>query len=94
YSGPEGASFEEFPYHQSVLHHVRGETVELPGWHEDITGARTLEDLPENARAYIRYIEEQLGVPVVTVGVGPGREQIIWTEAAASVRRQSAADAA
>ena len=43
YSGPEGASFDEFPYHQSVLHHVRGETVELPGWHEDITGARTIE---------------------------------------------------
>ncbi len=53
YSGPEGASFDEFPYHQSVLHHVRGETVELPGWHEDITGARTVDDLPENARAYI-----------------------------------------
>jgi len=91
YSGPEGASFEEFPYHQSVLHHVRGETVELPGWHEDITGARTLGDLPENARAYIEFIEEQLGIPVVTIGVGPGREQIIWTEAASVVRRQSAA---
>ena len=32
YSGPEGASFDEFPYHQSVLHHVRGETVDMPGW--------------------------------------------------------------
>ncbi len=92
YSGPEGASFEEFPYHQSVLHHVRGETVELPGWTEDITGARTLEELPRNARAYVSFIEEQLGIPVVTVGVGPGREQIIWTEAAAAVRRQSAVD--
>jgi len=90
YSGPEGASFEQFPYHQSVLHHVRGETVELPGWHEDITGARSLEDLPENARAYVAFIEEQLGIPVVTVGVGPGREQIIWTESASSVTRQSA----
>ena len=90
YSGPEGASFEQFPYHQSVLHHVRGETVELPGWHEDITGARSMEDLPENARAYVAFIEEQLGIPVVTVGVGPGREQIIWTEAASSVTRQSA----
>ncbi len=94
YSGPEGASFDEFPYHQSVLHHVRGETVELPGWHEDITGARTIDELPENARAYIDFIEEQLGVPVVTVGVGPGREQIIWTDAAAVVRRQSAVDSA
>jgi adenylosuccinate synthase len=83
YSGPEGATFDDFPYHQSVLHHVRGETVELPGWHEDISGARSLEDLPANAQAYVRFIEEQLGVPVVTVGVGPGREEIIWTKEAA-----------
>ena len=40
YTGPEGASFDEFPYHQSVLHKARGELVELPGWHEDITGVR------------------------------------------------------
>jgi adenylosuccinate synthase len=91
YSGPEGASFDEFPYHQSVLHHVRGETVELPGWHEDISGARSLDDLPANARAYVRFVEEHLGVPVVTVGVGPGREQIIWTEEAARMGVAAAA---
>jgi adenylosuccinate synthase len=91
YSGPEGAAFEEFPYHQSVLHRVHGETVELPGWHEDISAARSLEDLPANAQAYVRFIEEQLGVPVVTVGVGPGREEIIWTEAAAGLGTAAAA---
>ncbi len=53
YTGPEGASFDEFPYHQSVLHKARGELVELPGWHEDITGAREIADLPANARAYL-----------------------------------------
>jgi adenylosuccinate synthase len=91
YSGPEGAAFEEFPYHQSVLHRVHGETVELPGWHEDISAARSLEDLPANAQAYVRFIEEKLGVPVVTVGVGPGREEIIWTEAAAGMGVAAAA---
>jgi adenylosuccinate synthase len=91
YSGPEGATFDDFPYHQSVLHHVRGETVELPGWHEDISGARSLEDLPANAQAYVRFIEEQLGVPVVTVGVGPGREEIIWTKEAARLGVAAAA---
>ncbi|MEA2352537.1 MAG: adenylosuccinate synthase [Thermoleophilaceae bacterium] len=82
YVGPDGASFDEFPYHQSVVHKARGEVVELPGWHEDITGARTLDDLPANARAYLDFVGERLGVPTVLVGVGPGREQVITTGAA------------
>ena len=91
YTGPEGASFDEFPYHQSVLHRARGELVELPGWHEDITGARTLEDLPANARAYLDFIEEHLGDPVVMVGVGPARDEIIWTEAPSACAPAAAA---
>jgi adenylosuccinate synthase len=82
YSAPDEATFEEFPYHQSVLHKARGEFELLPGWHEDISGARSLEELPENARAYLDYISDFLGIPVVMVGVGPGRDQIIWTGAA------------
>ena len=50
---------------------------ELPGWQEDITGARSLEDLPENCRAYIKRVEELSGVPVASVSVGPGRDQTI-----------------
>jgi adenylosuccinate synthase len=71
-----------FPYHQSVLHTAIGEYTELPGWSEDITDVRSYEDLPENAKQYLAYLEEAIGVPVVLVGVGPGREQIIWSEAA------------
>jgi len=84
YRGEEDAVFTTFPYHQTVLHHAVGEYEELEGWTEDITGARTVEELPQAARDYLRYIEEQTGVPVVLVGVGPGREQVIWTAAAAS----------
>ena len=84
YRGDEDAVFTTFPYHQTVLHHAVGEYEELEGWTEDITGARTVEELPQAARDYLRYIEEQTGVPVVLVGVGPGREQVIWTAAAAS----------
>jgi len=84
YRGEEDAVFKTFPYHQSVLHHAVGEYEELEGWTEDITGARTLEELPQAARDYLKYIEDQTGVPVVLVGVGPGREQVIWTEAASS----------
>ena len=82
YTAPDEASFEEFPYHQSVLHKARGEYDSLPGWDEDITGARALEDLPTNARAYLDYISDYLAIPIVMVGVGPGREEIIWTGAA------------
>ncbi len=80
YSGPEGATFDSFPYHQSIMHKARGEYVELPGWHEDISGVRRVADLPQNARAYLEYISEFVGVPIVLVGVGPGRDQVIWSE--------------
>jgi adenylosuccinate synthase len=91
YVGPEGARFEDFPYHQSILHKVRGEYVELPGWQEDIRGCRTLEELPANAQAYLEYISDFLDVPVVMVGVGPGREQMIWSPAAEIVAARTAA---
>jgi adenylosuccinate synthase len=50
---------------------------ELPGWSEDIQHAQTLDDLPAAARAYVRRIEELVGVPVTLISVGPGREQTI-----------------
>ena len=78
YSGQDGAQFTDFPYHQTVLHHARGQYTELDGWTEDITECRTPSELPVAARDYLRFIEEQLKVPIALVGVGPGREQIIW----------------
>jgi adenylosuccinate synthase len=82
YLGPDGVSFDEFPYHQSVVHKARAEVVELPGWTEPITAARSLDDLPAEARRYLDFVSERLGVPVVLVGVGPGRDQVIATGAA------------
>jgi adenylosuccinate synthase len=78
YRGAEDARFEDFPYHQSVLHHATGEYTELPGWQEDLGECRTPADLPQAARDYLAFIADYLGVPVVLVGVGPGREQIVW----------------
>ena len=46
----------------------------LPGWWEDISGARTFEDLPANARAYVERVEELSGARISAIGVGPGRE--------------------
>jgi adenylosuccinate synthase len=90
YLGPEGATFDEFPYHQSILHKAQSDLVELPGWHEDITGCRSVEDLPPKARAYLDYISEFLGIPVVMIGVGPGRDEMIWTGAAERLRPAAA----
>lgn len=82
YLGADDAVFREFPYHQSIVHKARGDYVELDGWHEDITRARSLAELPQAARTYLDYIADFVGVPVVLVGVGPGRDQVIWTGAA------------
>jgi adenylosuccinate synthase len=90
YTGPEGARFRDFPYHQSILHKATGAYTELPGWQEDISAARSIEELPQAARDYLAFIEDYLGVPVVLVGVGPAREQMIWTEAARRLQRAPA----
>ncbi|MBQ9437296.1 MAG: adenylosuccinate synthase [Lachnospiraceae bacterium] len=50
----------------------------LPGWQCDIRGIRKYEELPENCRAYVEYIEKQIGVPVTMVSNGPGRDDIIY----------------
>ncbi|HEV2062399.1 MAG TPA: adenylosuccinate synthase, partial [Solirubrobacteraceae bacterium] len=76
YRGRDEAVFEDFPYHQSVLHHAVGEYEELPGWSEDIGAARSRADLPQAARDYLDLIAEFTGVPIALVGVGPGREQV------------------
>jgi adenylosuccinate synthase len=81
YSGAEEASFDDFPYHQTVLHHTTGRLTELPGWSEDVGECRSLSDLPQGAREYLELVAEHVGAPVALVGVGPGREQVIWTHA-------------
>jgi adenylosuccinate synthase len=81
YVGRDGVELDHFPYHQTVLHHSRGSYIDLPGWQEDITECRNYEDLPQAARDYIEYVEEFIGVPITLIGVGPARDQIIWTAA-------------
>jgi adenylosuccinate synthase len=81
--GDDGAEFEDFPYHQTVLHHTSSVLTELPGWKEDLGECRSASDLPDAAREYLQFISEHTGVPVALIGVGPGREQVIWTDAAA-----------
>jgi adenylosuccinate synthase len=49
----------------------------VPGWSEDISKARTFDELPANAQNYVKRIEEAAGVPVKWIGVGPGRQETI-----------------
>jgi adenylosuccinate synthase len=91
YLGEEGAVFEDFPYHQSVLHHATGEYTELEAWKEDLGECRTEDDLPQATRDYLAFIADFIGVPIALVGVGPGREQTIWTKAGAETLMAEAA---
>ncbi|MGI8902173.1 MAG: adenylosuccinate synthase [Solirubrobacteraceae bacterium] len=82
YRGGEGAEFDYFPYHQTVLHHATGEYLEMQGWTDDLTACRTESDLPDAARDYLRFVSEFAGVPIALIGVGPGRDEVIWTQGA------------
>ena len=50
----------------------------LPGWKCDITGIRNYQELPQNCRNYIEFVEKQIGYPVTMVSNGPAREDIIY----------------
>jgi adenylosuccinate synthase len=72
-----GRRFDEMPMGQTDFHHAKPVYEYLEGWTEDITGARTLEDLPKAAQAYVKAVEEMSGAPISSVGVGPDREQTL-----------------
>jgi len=73
----EGKSVEEFPKTIAELSVARPRYVRLPGWKEDIRKARCPSDLPREARSYIAFVEEVLGIPVTMAGVGPGEDELI-----------------
>ncbi|WNI16303.1 adenylosuccinate synthase [Actinacidiphila sp. ITFR-21] len=73
----DGRRVDELPYSQSDFHHAKPIYEFLPGWSEDITKAKTFADLPKNARAYVKALEEMSGAPISAIGVGPGRTETI-----------------
>ena len=78
YRSREGAIFDEFPYHQSILHSAEPEYEDLPGFDTDLSECRSEADLPAEARAYLEFVAEFAGVPIRLVGVGPGRDEVVW----------------
>ncbi|MFR9750596.1 adenylosuccinate synthase [Nocardia sp. 004] len=73
----DGKRIEQMPTTQTEFHHVKPIYEHLPGWWEDISGARTYEELPANARAYVERLEELSGARISCIGVGPGRDETI-----------------
>jgi adenylosuccinate synthase len=71
----DGVRVDDMPMTQTAFHHAQPIYEELDGWWEDISKARTVAELPDNARRYIDRIEELSGTRVSVVGVGPGREE-------------------
>jgi len=69
-----GERFTEFPRQQRVLYNCHPVYEELPGWDVDISEIRSYDDLPKEARRYIEYVENMIGVPVSMIGVGPARD--------------------
>lgn len=72
-----GKTLESFPECLRALGNVEVVYKTLPGWNTDITKVTLYADLPENAKKYLAFIEEYLGVPVQWVGTGPGRESML-----------------
>ncbi len=62
-SGPRARASTTSPTTSRSCTRCAGDYVELPGWHEDIRGCRSIEDLPANAQAYLEYISDFLGIP-------------------------------
>jgi adenylosuccinate synthase len=73
----DGRRVDELPYSQSDFHHAKPVYEYLPGWSEDISKAKSLSDLPKNAQAYVKALEEMSGAPISAIGVGPGRTETI-----------------
>jgi adenylosuccinate synthase len=76
----EGKTHSELPLGPADLAPFRAVYEELPGWSEDVSGARAFGELPAAARHYVRRIEALSGVPVSLISVGPERSQIIRRE--------------
>ncbi|MFH1941575.1 MAG: adenylosuccinate synthase [bacterium] len=73
-----GEMLSHFPTDGAVLEEIEPVYESVPGWQESIAGIRRFEDLPKNARSYLKRIEEIAETPIALVSVGTNREQTIW----------------
>ena len=74
----DGKGDHRFPDYSDCWRKQNRYSPRLPGWKCDIRGIKKYEDLPENCRKYIEFVEEQIGFPITMVSNGPGRDDIIY----------------
>ena len=73
----DGVRFDDVPVNQSDFHHAKPILEYFPGWQEDISSARTFEELPKNAQDYVLALERMSGTRISVIGVGPERDQVV-----------------
>jgi adenylosuccinate synthase len=73
----DGVRVEELPASQTDFHHAKPIYEYLPGWKENISKAKSVDDLPNNAQEYVKFLEKVSGAPISAIGVGPGRDETI-----------------
>jgi adenylosuccinate synthase len=72
-----GKQVDDFPMHQTDLHHAQPVYETFPGWGVDVTGCRRREELPEEARRFVWFVEDEIGAPLRMISVGAERDQAI-----------------
>lgn len=85
YRLPCGTEVTDYPGELGTLEGIEPLWQEMPGWQEDITQATSIDDLPQTCRDYVAFLEKQMGVPVISISVGPGREQMFTSPQGAKV---------
>ena len=73
----DGKIYKTVPEHQSVFYHAKPVYETLPGWKCDISKVRSWDELPENARNYVEYVERAIGCHIGYVSVGAERDSLI-----------------
>lgn len=73
----DGVRFDEVPVNQTDFHHAKPIYENFPGWSEDISTARTFDDLPQTAQDYVLTLERMSNTRISVIGVGPARDQVI-----------------
>ncbi|PYD00858.1 adenylosuccinate synthase [Microbacterium esteraromaticum] len=73
----DGTRFDEVPVNQTDFHHAKPIYEYFPGWSEDISKARTFDDLPQTAKDYVLTLERMSNTRISVIGVGPARDQVI-----------------
>jgi adenylosuccinate synthase len=80
----DGVRYDHLPDNQSLLHRAVPVYETFPGWGGDLSDATEPHHLPDRAKAYVTFLEEQVGVPIRLLGVGPGRDQYVDLSASAA----------